>query len=97
MCSCRCELEEYAGGFDGYPSKKVGDGHEKDLDTAVRQMLPGSSSKQNKFMAALVNKANPRNLDFPKDKAIADGGVRKSNIRKLNNACRQLITVKKNC
>lgn len=93
----RCVLEEYAGGFDGYPSSKVGDGHEKDLDTAVQQMLPGNRAKQNAFMKALVQQANPVNLSYPKDIKKADGGTRMANIGKLNSVCRRLITVNRNC
>ena len=41
----RCVLDEYAGGFDGYWSTDVGDGHENDIGTAAKQVWPGSYRK----------------------------------------------------
>ena len=37
---CRCEVQEYAAGYDGYPDRLLDNGSEVGLDEAVKQMLP---------------------------------------------------------
>jgi hypothetical protein len=86
-----CSWEEYAGGFDGMPSPGIDDGHEKGLDLAIKQMFPSGKTEQEAFLGAMLAIAKPTDLDFPQDKERADGGVRMENIRKLNDACGQLL------
>ena len=93
--ACRCSWEEYAGGFDGFPSPEIGDGHEKGMDMAIQQMWPGDHAKQTKFLQEMIAIAKPVDMDFPEDEARADNGERMNNIRKLNDACSQLIAI--NC
>lgn len=88
-----CSWEEYAGGFDGYPSPEIGDGHEKGMDLAIERMFPGDFDKQTSFLQAMIAIAQPIDLDHPQDVARADGGERMRNIGKLNDACSSLITV----
>lgn len=92
-CYCRCSWQEYAGGFDGFPSGGINDGHEKGMDEAITQMFPGNYEKQTAFLQEMIRIADPVDLDWPDDKAIADGGERMRNIGKLNAACSQLITI----
>lgn len=48
------------------------------------------------FLAAMRTRGGKIvNLDFPKDRKRADGGVRKSNIAKASRACTQLISVRR--
>ena len=90
---CRCSWEEYAGGFDGYPSPEIGDGHEKGMDMAIEQMFPGNRAKQTAFLVAMIGIAQPVDMDFPQDKERADNGERMNNIHKLDAACSQLISI----
>ena len=90
---CRCSWEEYAGGFDGFPSPAIGDGHEKGMDLAIQRMFPGDHTKQTAFLVAMIAIAQPVDMDFPQDEARADNGGRMSNIHKLNAACSELITI----
>lgn len=65
------------------------------MDKAVEQVFPCSKDKQNKFLKDMIDMAGPVNLDYPKDKGLADNGKRMENIRKLNGACKSLINVVK--
>jgi hypothetical protein len=60
---------------------------------AIKQMFPGDFSKQTKFLTTMIDIAQPINLDYPQDKARADGGERMRNIGKLNAACSQLVSI----
>lgn len=51
------------------------------------------NDRVNAFMLALRRRANPRDLAFPEDRALADGGVRAENIRKVSEACAAMIDV----
>ena len=95
MSIYRCSWEEYAGGFDGFPSRKIGDGHEAGMDLAIERMFPGDRAKQTSFLEQMIDIAKPVDLDFDlqSDKDLAEEGVRLDNIGKLNAACSQLITV----
>ena len=90
---CRCTWQEYAGGFDGFPSPEIGDGHEKGMDMTIQQMFPGDHATQTAFLVAMIAEAQPVDLDFPEDEARADNGGRMSNIHKLDAACSSLISV----
>ena len=89
----RCSWEEYAGGFDGYPSPAIDDGHEKGMDMAIKLMFPGDRTKQTAFLVSMIDIAKPIDMDFPEDEARANNGERMNNIRKLNSACSQLVSV----
>ena len=90
---CRCTWEEFAGGFDGYPSKGIDDGHEKGMDEAIKEMFPGDFDKQTAFLRAMIEMADPVNLDHPQDIERADNGERMNNIGKLGAACSSLVTI----
>lgn len=87
----KCELEEYAGGFDGFPSPEVDDDHEVDLDEAVKKLLPHGKHTQDCFLQKLVEVGQPLDMDYPEDEAKADNGKRMENIGKLNAACTSLL------
>lgn len=104
-----CQLAEYAGGFDGYWSNDAGDGHEDGFATAIKGMLRdpnarvgASAGKQqpfnkrvNDFMTELRDRADPLDMDFPRDEAKADNGARMANIRKASAVCKQMIEVRR--
>lgn len=53
------------------------------------------NARVNGFMKKMLSMSNPIDLDYPKDRKRADGGVRKRNIAKVSNACKRLIKVKR--
>lgn len=104
-----CELAEYAGGFDGYWSVDAGDGHEDGFAAAVKGMLRDKAAavgasvgknqprnaRVNKFMQDLRDRTNPLDMDYPRDEAKADGGMRMENIHKASAVCTQMISVRR--
>jgi hypothetical protein len=76
----RCQLMEYAGGFDGYFSADAGDGHEDGLAQAVKEMLRDGGAKIGKkagrnnkanahingFMQKMFSMSKPNDLDYPR-------------------------------
>ena len=51
----------------------------------------------NEFMQTLRDRADPLDMEYPRDEAMADGGMRMKNIRKAEKVCAQMITVRKHC
>jgi hypothetical protein len=47
------------------------------------------------FLQTLLDVSAPMDMDFPKDKALADGGQRKKNIDCASIICTKMISVKK--
>ena len=86
----------------------AGDGHEDGLARAVAQMLGdkgariggrvGKNNSRNKrvngFMSKMRSMSKPVDLEYPRDKRKADGGMRMRNINKVSSACTRLIKVK---
>lgn len=58
---CRCEVQEYAAGSDGFFSTELDDDSDVGLDQAVKQMVGDSLFKQACFLAALQDIAKPVN------------------------------------
>ena len=63
------------------------------MDMAIQQMFPGDHTKQTKFLQEMISRANPVDLEHPRDEARADNGERRNNINKLNGSCSSLITI----
>lgn len=54
------------------------------------------NARVNAFMQEMRDKADPLDMDYPRDAALADGGKRMENINKASRVCTSMITVK-NC
>lgn len=86
----------------------TGDGHEDGFARAIAQMLGEKgarigkgnrghkgNSRTNAFLTELRNRANPLDMEYPRDIKKAESGQRMKNIRAIERVCKQMITVKR--